>query len=479
MLSLRPYQSTIIEQIRGHLRAGRSRILCVSPTGSGKTSLTAHMIANAIAKEKRAWFCVHRVELVRQSIETLEGSAGIHVGVIASGFNSNGYHPAAQVCSIQSLMRRWERYALPDLLVIDEAHHLVSKSWTTLIAAIVAKKPNIKIIGLTATPQRLDGRGLGQWFEVMVQGPSTTSLIKDGYLSPYKLFAPSTVNLSTVHTVAGDYNKAELDDAMRGSRVVGDAIAEYRTKCAGKRALMFLWSVRASEQMSEQLNSAGIPATHIDGTTNDVERLHAVRNFRNGRIKVLCNVDIVSEGFDLPAIEALFLLSPTQSLGRYLQMVGRSLRPFPGKDYALIMDHSGLAFQHGLPDDEHVWSLEGSDKKTKGLQKSPIRQCLKCFAVVRAGTRVCPECGFVFQVKEREIQQEEGSLVELDHAAMERLFAAKARRVEQGTAQTLEQLREFAQRKGYRPGWADHVHAAREAKKQRSELSITADKYRP
>lgn len=471
MIHLRPYQQAIITETRQHLLSGKRSVLLVSPTGSGKTALTAHMIASAVAKGKRAWFTCHRSELVRQSVQALESDANLNVGVIAAGFGANGYHPA-QVASIQTLMRRWQKYPLPDLLVVDEAQHQCSRSWSELLLALLTAKPSMKVIGLTATPTRLDGRGLGEWFEVMVQGPSTAALIADKYLSRYKLFAPSHADLSSVHTVAGDYNRKELDEAMSSSKVTGDAVKEYRARCMGKRALMFLWSVKSSEEMAARFNDEGIPSAHIDGTTPDDVRAARVRDFRDGRVLVLTNCELVTEGFDLPAIEACFLLRPTQSLGLYLQMVGRALRPFPGKEYALLMDHANLAMTHGLPDDEREWSLEGlAGKKRKPI--ITVRQCMRCYAVVPGYATFCRECRTPFDSQPRDVKVEAGELEEIDMEAMRRLLNVRRRR-EQGAAQSLEELQEIARAKGYKRGWAAHVWAARQDK-----LSKQADQYRP
>lgn len=473
-LELRDYQSATINETRAHLRAGKRSILIQGATGSGKTCLTAHMIAAATAKNKISWFAVHRSELIDQSVAMLRDSAGLDVGIIAAGYGGNGYLPV-QVCSIQTLMRRWQKYPLPDLLVIDECHHACAKSWSDLLLALLTAKPSMKVIGLTATPSRLDGRGLGEWFEVMVQGPTVASLIADKYLSPYVIFAPSMPDLKNVHTVAGDYNKGELDVAMRGSRVTGDAITEYRSRCMGKRALMFLWSVKASEEMAAAFNAQGIPAAHLDGKTNDDARRKSVAGFREGRIKVLTNVEIVTEGFDLPAIEACFLLRPTQSLGLYLQMVGRALRPFPGKDRAMILDHSGLVFQHGLPDMERDWSFAGVERgKGKKKQEVPIRQCMKCYAVMPAAVKVCSECGHAFDVQYREVAQEAGELQELNMEAMQRLFGARAKKVEVAQAQDYDSLLRIEKERGYKPGWARHIANARDSKLRRQ-----ADQFRP
>ena len=460
MLTLRPYQLAMIESVRVELRAGRSRILVVSPTGSGKTSLTAHMIANATARQKRCWFLNHRRELVRQSVSTLEESAGVNCGIIAAGFGANGYH-LAQVASIQTLMRRWEKYPLPDLIIVDEAHHAASASWSKLLADILAKKPDVKIIGLTATPIRLDGRGLGQWFQVIVEGPNTASLIEQGYLSKYRMWGAKAPDLQSVHTVAGDYNKTELAAALSRTAVVGDALTEYQKHCAGMQALAFTWSIESSEELARRFNDAGISALHVDGETDSAVRDKAIRDFHAGRIKLLSNVELFGEGLDVHGIQAEFLLRPTRSLSMYLQQVGRGLRTAAGKDALCIFDHAGHQVGHGYPDDVRTWTLDGLDHKPRGKQRQPVRQCMKCYATVPAAQRSCKWCGTVFEIKPREVELKDGELQELDLQAMERLFGAKARRVEQGRAHGYEDLKRIERQRGYKPGWALRVHEAR------------------
>jgi superfamily II DNA or RNA helicase len=249
---------------------------------------------------------------------------------------------------------------------------------------------------------------------------------------------------------------------MSSSRVVGDAIAEYQQKCPGKRALMFLWSVRASEEMAINFNAVGISAAHIDGTTNERVRDRYISEFRQGSIKVLTNCEIVTEGFDVPAIEACFLLRPTQSLALYCQMVGRALRPYPGKEFALLMDHSGLAFRHGLPDEIRDWTLDGEDRKPRDPQEVPIRQCSKCFAVLPVQARSCKYCGFVFVVTPREVDQQSGELRELGKDEIAHL--KRVRIDERRQAQTYDALLRIEQRLGYKRGWAKHVFEARQRK---------------
>jgi DNA repair protein RadD len=455
-LALRPYQVKLYDEARARILAGVRALLIQSPTGSGKTVLVAQMLGTSARKGFRSWFVVHRRELVKQSVLTMTESAGIPLGIVAAGFPGNRHEPV-QVCSVQTLAKRWHLLARPDLIVWDEAHHCAAASWDTLHRQF----PAAVHIGLTATPERLDGTGLGRWFKEMLVGPSVADLIGDGWLSPYRLFAPAGPDLSGVHTVAGDYNKRELAAAMSSSAVVGDAIAHYRKYAMGKRAVVFMWSVESSRQMAANFNAAGIPAAHVDGGTDTVGRDAAIEGFRSGRILVLTNVDLFGEGFDVPAIEAAFLLRPTRSLALYLQQVGRALRPLPGKAEALIFDHAGNCRMHGLPDDVREWSLAGRVKKKREADQAPIKQCPMCYAVLSATAEACRHCGHVFVASPRQIEQLDGELAEVDVA--EQRFR---RLQEQSAAKSLDDLVRIGQLRGYkRPDrWAEHVWNARQAK---------------
>lgn len=466
MLTLRPYQTSLIDAVRDQLRNGMQRVLLTSPTGSGKTCLTAYMIKTAVEKGKRCWFLNHRRELVRQSIETLEDSAGVNCGIIASGFGANGYH-LAQVASIQTLFRRWEKYPLPDLIICDEAHHLVSPSWSALLIAILERKPTIKIVGLTATPARLDGRGLAQWFQVIVEGPSTATLIAQGYLATYRMWGAPVPDLTGVDKLAGDYNQKQLAAAMSRTAVVGDALNEYRKHCDGKRALVFMWSIQSSMELTERFNMAGIPARHVDGETEHTVRDRTMAAFRRGDVKVISNVDLFGEGLDVPALEAGFLMRPTQSLAMYLQQCGRILRPNEGKGAALIFDHAGHAAVHGYPDDPRVWTLDGIEKKAL-KRNAPIRQCPQCYAVVPLSAKTCRWCGTVFVPKPREVDEVEGELEELTAEQIASMQRNRELRREQGQANSYEALLRIEHARGYQPGWARHVWAAKQQKRLRS-----------
>lgn len=457
-LQLRPYQTEIIEECRKKMLTGTKSILIQAPTGSGKTILTAHMLKTAASKGMSSWFICHRRELIKQSMRAFD-SIGMSFGIIASGFLEERKH-LVQICSVQTLARRMQRYKKPRLIVWDETHHIASKSWDS----IHASQPQSFHIGLTATPERLDGTGLGKWFSHMISGPSVQWLIDNKFLSPYRLFAPSSVNMKGVHTKMGDFVKSEMSAAVDKPTITGNAIREYQKLANGKRAVVFCASIEHSRHVVSQFQAAGISAAHVDGETDVDERDNAIKKFESGEIRILSNVELFGEGFDLPAIEVAILLRPTMSLGLYLQQVGRSLRTATGKSEAIILDHAGNCQRHGLPDEERDWSLTGRESRKQSSDESAqsVRICQKCFAAQASGATACKFCGFVFEIKAREVNQVEGSLEEVDLNTIRLL-----KRKEQGRAQTREELIAIGRSRGMKNpyGWAHYVLQARQRKK--------------
>jgi DNA repair protein RadD len=455
-LTLRPYQATLIERTRANFLVGKRSQLLVLPTGGGKTVCFSYMAGRAVEKNLRVWILAHRVELLDQISKTLR-QFGVPHGVVAPGYLGDRRQPV-QVASVFTLARRLDRYDAPDLIIVDEAHHAITDStWGRVITAF----PNAKLLGVTATPIRLSGEGLGDLFQSMVVGPTMRDLIEQGALSPYRLFAPAGVDLSGVHTRMGDFVRGEIAAAMDKPSITGDAVKHYQKLAPGRRAVAFCVSVEHAVHVAEQFRAAGISAQAIDGGMDRGLRASVLAEFSAGRIQVLASCDLISEGFDVPAIEAAILLRPTQSLGLYLQQVGRALRTFPGKDEAIILDHAGNVKRHGLPDEDRVWSLEGAPKK-KGAQKSdvPVKTCGACFATVHSAATHC-SCGFEFPVQRREVEHVEGELQEIDLAT-----AVRRRRQEQGRAQTEADLVAIGRSRGMkRPElWARHVLRARAAK---------------
>jgi len=455
-ITLRPYQNTLIERARANFLVGKRSQLLVLPTGGGKTVCFSYMAGRAVDKGLRVWILAHRVELLDQISKTLT-AFGVPHGMIAPGYMGDRRKPV-QVASVFTLARRLDRYDAPDLIIVDEAHHAISEStWGRVITAF----PAAKLLGVTATPIRLSGEGLGDLFQSMVVGPSMRDLIEQGALSPYRLFAPAGVDLSGVHSRMGDFVRGEIERAMDKPSITGDAVKHYQRLAPGRRAVAFCVSVEHAVHVAEQFRAAGISAQAIDGGMDRTLRASVLSEFSAGRIQVLASCDLISEGFDVPAIEAAILLRPTQSLGLYLQQVGRALRTFPGKDEAIILDHAGNVARHGLPDEDRVWSLEGAPKK-KGEKKSevPVKTCGSCFATVHSAATHCA-CGFEFPVVKREVEHVEGDLQEIDLAT-----AVRQRRQEQGRAQSEADLVAIGRSRGMkRPElWARHVLRARAAK---------------
>lgn len=452
---LRDYQIEMIDEARAALRSHRS-VLLQLPTGGGKTAIAAHMLRSAGERDLRSWFICNRRELVEQTAREF-AKQDIQIGFCAAGFP---WLPAAKtvICSVDTLRHRHWRLTPPALVVWDEAHHVAAKTWAKLHESLDARH-----IGLTATPERLDGKGLRDNFDALVIGPTTLDLIEAGYLSDYDVFAPRSPDLAGVKTQAGDYNRKQLASVMDSRTIIGDAVAHYMRLAPGNRAVVFAVSVDHSKHIAETFRAAGIAAAHIDAKTHVADRRQIVEAFRAGEIKVLSNVGLIGEGFDLPAIEVAILLRPTQSLAWYLQMVGRALRPAPGKTKAIILDHAGNTERHGLPCAEREWSLDGQARKAAQEGAGGTKRCPKCYHIHRPGPTSCPACGFVYpKATVEEIEVVEEDLVEVD-----KTVARQAAKAEQAQAQTLDDLVALGAKRGYKSPerWAAHVYTARQRKR--------------
>ncbi|MDA8120759.1 MAG: DEAD/DEAH box helicase [Gammaproteobacteria bacterium] len=457
MISLRPYQSAGIAQIREAFGVLRKRApLYVLPTGGGKTLTFATIAHGAAAKGNRVYILSHRVELVDQISDALDISGTPH-GYIAAGYPK--YKHACMIASVPTLLRRLDKVAPPDLIVVDEAHHSVSSTW----ARILTHWPNAKLLGVTATPLRASGEGLGKIFDHLIVGPSIADLTAQGYLAAARVFAPPTVDTSGLHTRAGDFVAKESEALLDTPSVTGDALSHYRKHADGLPALAFCVSVRHAKHLAEQFRAAGYPAMELDGGTAREVRRGAVSDFRAGRIKVLTSCDLFSEGFDCPGVHVGIMLRPTQSLALHCQQIGRILRPCEGKTHAIILDHAGNTQRHGLPDTAREWTLDGEDRAPKKKSIS-VKVCPACWSALPPTRSRCDQCGFEFVSKPREIDEREGELAEITPE----MIAKRQERREQGMAHSLEALREIARRKGYAPQWADHVWNARQKKARRA-----------
>jgi len=461
-LTLRDYQDSAVDEVRSAYARGHRAPLLTLPTGGGKTVIFSYIAEKAGAKGKRVLILVHRRELLRQTSRTLD-DFGVHHGMVAAGMTTFvGHH--VQIASVQTLVRRLDRLRwVPDLIVVDECHHATGK---TTWGKVLAHYPMAKILGVTATPQRLDGQGLGVAsggiFDRLITGPTVAQLTAAGHLSPAVVFAPrQRVDLSGIHSRGGDFAVNEVADAMDKPTITGDAVAHYRSHCHGEPAIAFCASVSHAEHVAEAFKAAGYQAASIDGTMDSTTRAERIEDLGAGRLHVLTSCEIVSEGTDIPVVSAAILLRPTQSLGLYLQQVGRVLRPAPGKTRSVVLDHVGNCFRHGLPDDDREWSLEGRQKRPGAASDAePVRQCPECYHVHRPAPQ-CPRCGFQYPVQSREVEEVEGELVAVDPAEVRR--AAKR---EQARAKSLEDLVNLGRERGYKNphAWARFVWQARQGR---------------
>lgn len=460
MIQLRDYQEKIIFLARQALKQFK-KILIQAPTGAGKTAITVHMMSVAASQGKKAMFIVHQTELLQQTSKALWRQHLEH-GQIASGKRISRL--PVQVASVQTLVNRLDQYDEPDLIIIDEAHRANSNSYKKVVEAW----PNAFLIGLTATPQRTDGKALGEMFNEIVRGPEIRWLIQEGFLSDYVVFAPSVgIDTSSVSTSMGDFNKKELAAITDKPTITGDAVNHYKKLTSGKQCVVMCVNIEHARHVADSYNAAGVVAASIEGNMSQAEREVIIEKFKVGEISVITNVQLLIEGVDIPSIEVVQWLRPTQSLIVYMQGNGRGLRPFEGKDRLVILDHVGNAHKHGLPCEDRDWSLEGKKKgkrKTKDDDEPDVQvqQCMKCYAVFKPGPDNCPMCGAVIERKVRKIEQVEGELQAVDMEMVRR-----ERKREQGMAQSLSELIQLGRRRGMKKpeAWSAITFAARQGRK--------------
>lgn len=486
VVSLRDYQNDFVHKVRIEYRNGVKAVLLVAATGSGKTVVFSYIAKAAAAKDSRVLILAHRDQLIKQASRKLTDNGVTH-GIIMAGFTPNPRR-LVQVASVQTLVRRLEKMKAAgitfDLIVIDEAHLSAAASYIKVLETW----PDARVLGVTGSPARLDGKGLGRGqggcFDVLVQGISIKQLITQGYLVKPTVYASKTqVDLSSVKKVGGDFDNAALAEVMDKPVITGSAIEHYRKICPGVPAVAWCANVAHARHVAEQFNAAGIPALALCGEDDSAERDRALDALSTGKLKVITFAMLLVEGVDCPAIGAVILLRPTMSLSSYLQTIGRGLRPIyaPGMPLdtveqrfaaidagpkgrkCFVLDHAGLVFRHGLADEEREWTLDGVTKK-KGKKKNeekpvPIAQCPKCF-LVHDPAPTCPACGHVYEARARNLNEVEGDLAEVTEEVAEQL--RRNRRREVASARTMDELNKIAAQRGYKPGWAKQVFSARQ-----------------
>lgn len=447
-VTLRPYQQDLVDGVQDAWAGGERNALAVLATGGGKSVCLSHIVA---AERGASCVIAHRQELVTQ-LSTHLGRWGVPHRIIAPrnvvrrigelhrrdlGKSWIDHGAMASVAGVDTLVSKSRAPLLSSwaqqvgLWVIDEAAHVLrSNKW----GAAVQMFPNARGLGVTATPCRADGQGLGAHasgvFNRMIIGPDTRNLIGRGSLTDYEVVLPaSDIDLSGVAiTGSGDYSPKGLRMAAQKSHIVGDVVENYTRFANGSQAVVFATDVETAERMAASYNASGIPAAAVSGTTPDGERARAVGDFRDGKLRVLVNVDLFDEGFDLPAIETVIMARPTWSLAKYLQMIGRGLRPMPGKTHAMIIDHVSNVKRHGLPDAPRVWSLNDREKRSRNKPDPnvvPVTHCEMCMHAYERIHAACPHCGHAPEPAGRSSpEMVDGDLTLLDRATLDTLRAA-------------------------------------------------------
>lgn len=437
-MTLRPYQADLIDGVSKAWRQGFKAPCIVLGCGGGKSIITADMARKVTSKGKRVLFLVHRQELLQQIFGTF-----VRYGVDMR---------YCDVMMVQTATRRIKKLQRPALIITDENHHSVATSYKRIYDAF----PGVPRVGVTATPVRLNGDGLGDVNDTLIVGPSTKWLIENNYLAPYDYYAPSVADLTGLHIKMGEFIASEIEGHMIKKAVFGDVIQYYRHYADGKKAICYCATLKHSIATAQAFSEAGISAVHIDGMTPPAQRRQIISDFRAGKIQILCNVDLISEGFDVPDCECAILLRPTQSLTLYIQQSMRCMRYRPDKR-AIILDHVGNYARFGLPDEDRVWTLDKKERKRKRKQEDEeiaqrIKQCPECyytFAAPPAGHRpICPACGYAFPVKERTQLAEEGA------KTLEKIEGFKLDFTTADDCASYKDLLAYAKRRGYKPGWA-------------------------
>ena len=462
VVSLRGYQQDLVGNIRDSLKAGHRRIMAYLPTGGGKTRVATAVVQMTLGKSKgRIVVLANRKQLVHQFAAALR-TAGLDVGIL-QGENTHGLHHRVIVASIDTIHARDCIFDDVALFLIDEAHACAG---STKYRSLLFRYSRVPCIGLSATPFSLGlGRGYPELgdrplFEDLVIGATVQSLVDDGFLTDLEIYAPGSPDMTgakTYRTADGeqDYRQADIDEAADKPELVGDILRHWLKLAKGAKTICFASSIAHSEHIVTQFRAAGVSAEHLDCYMDDETRAEILGRFERGDFTLLSNVSLLSEGFDVPDTSCMILARPTKSLTRFLQMVGRVLRPSPGKTHALLLDHSGSVERIGHPFDDLPLELDDGTANKSGTrkqerQKSEPKPCPKCKFVRDAGVHECPKCGFKPQ-RQSDVDVADGELVKLNRKTRKPLKRDAGQHI-------YSQLIGYARNKGWRDGWAFHAY---------------------
>lgn len=426
----------MVVDIRQEFLQGKRSVCAVLGCGGGKSIIAANIAKSATDKGNRVLFIVHRRELCQQIANTFS-IAGVDMVL-------------CQIAMVQTVTRKLTTTHIPALIITDECHHALSNTYKRIYEYF----HKARIIGFTATPQRMNEGGLGKVFDALLKSVSTEWLIKNNFLAPYKYFSVKLAEADSLNMKRGDYDSKELAELMESKVIYGETVKNYLKIARGKKTIVYCASIEASKKTSEEFIAVGIAAVHIDGKTPENIRNDLVRKFRENKIMVVCNVDLFGEGFDVPDCECVILLRPTKSLTLYIQQSMRAMRYKENKT-AIIIDHVGNVYSHDLPDTLHEWTLSGKKQKKQNIIK--VKECPVCYYCISLNKKNCPECGYVFVAKEVGTTK----IIDIELEEIQRLnVLAMKPYSDYLKCKNFEELNRFQKAKQYKFSWV--IHKARE-----------------
>lgn len=432
--TLHDYQQRLVDKTRQAYMQGYKAPCVVAPCGAGKSVIISEIARMTTNKGNRVLFLVHRRELIEQIKNTFKKNE-VNLDLVQFGM-------------VQTVVRRLDKTPKPALIITDENHHALAKSYRKIYDHF----SDVLRLGFTATPIRLNGSGLGDVNDILIEEVDAKWLIENNYLSPYKYYAPRLIDITKLKLNSlKEFSSTSIDNAMEDKTIYGDVIKHYKELADGEQAIAYCHSVKASEFTAEQFRQHGINAVHLDAKTPKHERDSIIQKFRDREIQVLCNVDLIGEGFDVPDCSTVIMLRPTQSLSLYIQQAMRGMRYQPGKT-SIIIDHVDNVRRHGLPDAKREWSLKGIKSSSDNESSIKIRQCENCFAVYSPKEKACPMCGHVPEVKQQR-EYEINESAKLEEVTEEDVSITLDFR-EPKDCKNMKELYQLAKNRGYKPGWA-------------------------
>lgn len=446
-MQIRDYQKKLINGLRNSMASGHKNIMVQSPAGSGKSITMAEIAKRITQHEMNVLFVVHRRELVKQIKSTF----------VSWGVNMN----FCEIYMVQTATRRLEKLIRPEYIFVDEAHHSLAKTYKRIFDYF----PAAHVIGFTATPIRMSGKGFKEVYDDLIIGPKISWLIKNHYLAPYTYYSVNLIDQKQLkRSSTGDYTRQSMENAGKNI-IYGDVINAYKKLANNSKAIIYSYSVQSCKQVAEEFNKNHISAQEVDGKTDKDTRKKAMQDFRTEKIKVLVNAELYGEGVDVPDCQTVIMLRPTQSLSLFIQQSMRCMRYKPSKK-AIIIDQVANYTRFGLPDFDRDWTLEDRAKHPQregGSDGPAIKTCPECFGVILASYHECPLCGHSFEAEFRKLAEDKRA--ELEKINLDAKEMRERKKKEQELLlrdpSTFTSLKEFAiygKARGYKPGWA-YYHA--------------------